>query len=181
MKTRIDSLHRELLSIAENSLIFAETQALKKTLSLSVFSRNPPHINAQELDKIVAWKLDSQYPRSRDLRSLNLDDVVIPVTQACLGVSSPDSDYSVELKLRLLSTLRGIATPLASAVLALVEPEKFGVIDSVLWKFFTGKDKQAFSASDYKDFLTRMQELSKLTGLSIQEAEHALWIYASTK
>jgi hypothetical protein len=169
------------MAIAENSPVFAETQALKKSIHLSVFSRDTPYINAQELDKIVAWKLDSQYPRSRDLRSLNLDDVVIPISRACLAVSSLNSDYSLDLKVKILSTLRGIATPLASAVLALVEPEKFGVIDSVLWRFLTGQDKQAFSTSDYKNFLTRIQELSKLTGLSIQEAEHALWIYASTK
>lgn len=100
---------------------------------------------------------------------------------ACLAVSSSDPFYSLELKVRILSTLRGIATPLASAVLAIVEPERFAVIDSVLWYFITGEEKQAFSTSDYQNFLEIIRGLCSRTGLCMQETEHALWIHVTTK
>lgn len=68
MNIGLADLSTELVNLAANSLDFAETQTLKKTIQASVFSRNPPYLNAAELDQIVAWKLDSQYPRSKALR-----------------------------------------------------------------------------------------------------------------
>lgn len=181
MKLKLPDISNELLAIAETSSDFIETQKLKESIQSLVFARNPPHLTGHELDAIILWKLDSQYPRSKALRAFNLDDVVVPVTTACLAVSSSDAFYSLELKLRLLSALRGIATPLASAVLAILEPQKFAVIDSVLWEFIMGEEKQSFSTSDYQNFLIRIKELSALTGLSMQETEHALWIKITSK
>jgi hypothetical protein len=175
------AISEDLVAISINSSDFAETQELKKRIQSAVFSRNPAYLNATELDQIIAWKLDSQYPRSKALRSLNSDNVVVPVTRACLEVATHDSLYSLELKIRILSTLRGVATPLASAVLALLEPDKYAVIDTILWEFFTGQEKQAFSATEYQIFLARIEDLSKVTGLSMQETEHALWIYLATR
>ena len=174
-------IRQDLISIAKQSDVFAETQIFKQSLRAQLLERNPPFITSGELDSIVAWKLDSQYPRSRDLRSLNTDEVVVPITTACLAISSEDPDYSLELKIKILSSLRGVATPLASAVLALLEPDKFAVIDSLLWKFIMKEDKQAFSSSDYRKFLLVIQDLSQYVSLPIQEAEHALWIYISTR
>jgi hypothetical protein len=175
------AISEELVAISIKSPDFAETQKFKKRLQASVFARKPAYLNSSELDQIIAWKLDSQYPRSRALRSMNLDNVVVPVTRACLEVVSPDSPYEIELKIRILSTLRGIATPLASAVLAILEPNKYAVIDTLLWEFFMGQEKQAFSTTEYQLFLANVKELSGLTGLSMQETEHALWIYLTTK
>lgn len=51
-------------------------------------------------------------------RSINTDSVVIPVTQACfVAIDSKDWEYKVELQLKILCTLKGIPTPLDSAVL----------------------------------------------------------------
>lgn len=175
------AISEDLVAISVNSPDFNETQKFKKRLQASVFARKPAYLNSNELDQIIAWKLDSQYPRSRALRSMNLDNVVVPITRACLEVASSDSQYAIELKIRILSSLRGIATPLASAVLAILEPDKYAVIDTILWEFFTGQEKQAFSTTEYQIFLAKIEELSGLTGLSIQETEHALWIYLTTK
>ncbi len=171
----------DLVGISMNSPDFAETQKFKERLQASVFARNPAYLNSSELDEIISWKLDSQYPRSRALRSMNLDNVVVPATRACLEVASSDPSYEIELKIRILSTLRGIATPLASAVLAILEPDKYAVIDTLLWEFFMGQEKQAFSTTEYQLFLAKIKELSGLTGLSMQETEHAVWIYLTTK
>jgi len=166
-----------LKTISTASDLFKETKDLTNRLNLLKDTRSPFHLTAEEFDEILQWKLDSQYPRSRELRRLNLDSVVVPVTKAAFAVASESFEYEVDLKLKILSSVRGVATPIASAVLALTDPEKFAVIDSVLWEAVFGEEKQAFSSRDYLKFLDFIRTLSGRVHMNMQATEHALWIH----
>ncbi len=73
--------------------------------------------------------------------------------------------------------MRGIAIPLASAILAICYPEEFVIIDSLLWKFIYQEDKTSFTVKDYLHFLSFFSVLSKFTKYSLQDTEHLLWLY----
>jgi thermostable 8-oxoguanine DNA glycosylase len=157
---------------------FLETQRLKEKICRCLENRSPRYLTAAELDQILLWKLDTQYHRSKAQRSVNTDSVVIPITSAVFLVNSQSFQYETELKIKLLTSMRGIGTPLASAVLAITDPNNYCVIDSVLWEAIYGQEKDTFSIKDYLCFLEYINSLSKKIGLPLQEAEFALWTYA---
>lgn len=155
---------------------YLKTERLKFNIKDVLASRASPYLTATELDLIIKWKLDKQYHRSKDQRSVNIDDVVIPITKACFAVSAYNKDYQTELRLKLLCSMKGVAIPLASSVLALCFPEDYVIIDSVLWREIYGEEKTSFTVSDYLRFVSFFKTLSKYTKLSLQETEHLLWL-----
>lgn len=167
----------KLLQLGVSSQDFHETLSLKKQIKKVLQSRELPYLSAYELDQIIRWKLDKQYPRSKDQREVNVDEVVIPITRACFSIRSDDKRYEIELKLKTLTTMRGVAVPLASAILAICIPDEFVVIDSLLWEFIYKEEKSTFSVNDYLKFLSFFSSLSKHTNCSMQDTEHLLWLY----
>jgi hypothetical protein len=159
---------------------YAETLDLKAQIALSLSKRKEPYITAIELDGILKWKLDKQYHRSKLQREVNVDGLVIPITKACFSVQSNDFEYKTEIQLKLLTTLRGIAVPLASAVLAICYPHQYAVIDSVLWEYLYGTEKNSFTAKDYLTFIKDMRKLADLANMNIQDAEFGLWLLSTT-
>jgi hypothetical protein len=75
----------------------------------------------------------------------------------------------------VLGVLRGIGVPVASAVLAIVEPAKYGVIDFRGWRRLFGTEKTAFSVSDYKDYLAELRRLAGELGWRVRDVDEAVW------
>lgn len=170
-------LAKKIIANSKKSEDVNETNELKKRFNTLLKKRSPAYLTAYEFDEIVKWKLDKQYHRSKEQRSVNTDSVIIPITQSCFAIHSDNKDYEVELKLKQLTTIRGIALPLASAVLAICFPTNYVVIDSVLWENIFGEEKSSFTINDYLKFLGFIKELSQHTKLPIQDTEHLLWLY----
>jgi len=103
--------------------------------------------------------------------------VIRTITSVALTISHPDEEYELELRLGILCTLRGVGVPVASAVLALVFPEKYAVIDFRGWRQVFGKEKATFSIPDYKQYLREIQRLADELGWSVQEVDLAIWEY----
>lgn len=156
---------------------FPELKKLKNKINTSFKKKEEIYLTSIELDEIIKWKLDRQYFRSAKSRMVNTDDVVIPVTRAAFSVKSADREYEISTKISLLSSLKGVATPLASAILAIVQPEKFAIIDSVLWLAIYDEERSTFSAKDYIKFLGFIEKLAAMSKLEVQEAEFALWLH----
>lgn len=170
-------LAKTLLSLKANSDDYLETESLKFKIKEVLASRPICYLTCSELDLIIQWKLDKQYHRSKEQRSVNIDDVVVPITKACFSVRANDKNYQTEIKLKLLCSMKGVAIPLASSVLALCFPEDYVIIDSVLWKAVYGEEKSNFTVGDYLGFLEFFKTLSTYTKLSLQETEHLLWLH----
>lgn len=169
-------LAKKVINSLQNNNDYAETLALKEQMALAISKRKEPYITAVELDSILRWKLDKQYHRSKFQREVNVDEVVIPITKACFAIRSSDFEYKTEIQLKLLTTLRGVATPLASAVLAICLPNQYAVIDSVLWKYMYGKEKNSFTTKDYLIFMEDIKKLACLAKMNIQDTEFGLWL-----
>jgi hypothetical protein len=139
--------------------------------------RHPLYSTLDEFDQVLRWKLRGQYGRQEEQRKANADDVVRVVTGAALSIEHPDKDYETELRLGMLCTLRGVGVPGTSAILALVFPERYAVIDFRGWRQVFGEDRTGFSVSDYQRYLREIQTLAQELGWPVQEVDLAIWEY----
>ena len=99
------------------------------------------------------------------------------VTSAAFSVAHPDEEYGIELRVGILCALRGVGVPVASAVLALVFPEKYAVIDFRGWRQIFEEEKTTFSIPDYKKYLREVRRLADELVWSVQEVDLAIWGY----
>jgi len=156
---------------------YDQTERLKRQFAVLRRERVPLYLMLAELDEILRWKLRGQFGRQRERRRLNTDEVIRTVTMAALSLTHPDEDYETELRLGLLCTLRGVGVPVASAILALVFPEKYAVIDFRGWRQLFSERRTTFSVSDYKQYLGKLRRLACELGWSLQGVDLAIWEY----
>lgn len=157
---------------------WAETEDLKEKIRARRTERDPFFLKSEEFDEILRWKLAGQYGRQQGRREQNTDGVIRTVTEAAFRVDHPDVEYLAELRIRILMALRGVGIPVASAVLALVYPDCYAVIDFRGWNQIFGEEgKRGFTVPQYLRYLHRVRTLSEQLGWSVQEADLAIWAY----
>jgi thermostable 8-oxoguanine DNA glycosylase len=153
------------------------TEHLKARFAHMRQERQPFYLTGAELDEILKWKLRGQYGRQQRRRAINTEELIKAITSIALTITHPDRDYELELRVNLLCALRGVGVPVASAVLALVYPEQYAVIDFRGWRQVFGEEKITFSIADYKRYLKRIRDLADTLGWPPQEVDLAIWEY----
>ena len=127
---------------------------------------DPLYLKKKEFDKILHWKLANQYGRVSWRLKVNSEEVIQTVTQAALSISHPDPDYELALRVGLLTAMRGVGVPIASAVLALVFPEQYCVIDFRVWRRVFGEPASGFSIGDYQRYMKKIRPPRRRTGVA---------------
>jgi hypothetical protein len=130
-----------------------------------VLSKNG-YVNRKQLYKIARWKS----PRVSKIVKCNPDSIVESISAFALKI--PDEKY----KIRLLCALDGIDVPRASAILAMSNPQKYGVIDINAWFALTGKEKHP-NAKDWIWYLEELGKLAKKHGKTPRQIDMALMKY----
>ena len=153
----------------------ADTDALKARVATLRTIRQPFYLTAEEFEEILHWKLGQQIGRQRERRVGNTDELIRRVTGFALSLRHDDKSYEMELRLGVLCALRGVAVPVASAVLALVFPNEYAVIDFRVWRQLFGEDKTVFSIADYHKYMLKLEPLASELGWPVQEVDHAIW------
>ena len=156
---------------------YPEAERLKAVIRDLRATRQPFFLTTADLEPIFRWKLTRQYGRSQEARRGNTDSAYKAVTSAAFTVCEVDSDYEAELRLRILSSLRGIGVPVASAILALVEPDRYCVIDFRGWRTLFHKDRHAFDVAQYNRYRAQIRRLADELSWPVQEADLAIWEY----
>jgi hypothetical protein len=154
---------------------FVGLDALRGEFADILRLRKEKYLNSAEFERIICWKLDTQAHRSKKLRMVNVDKLVVPITKAYFNLNLDNFDYETEVKIKILTSLKGVGTPLATAVMAITEPEKYCIIDSILWAFIFNQEKSTFSTNDYLKFHKFVVELSRKLDRDIQKTEFSLW------
>lgn len=170
----------DIVPLRTASSDYVETEELKKCFRQLRAQRHPFYLEASELEQVFHWKLGNQYGRGKTLRDSNPPDVYPIVTQAAFSIYSQKIDYELEVRLGLLTALPGVGVPVASAILALIDPDHYCVIDFRGWRTIFGEDKRIFSISDYKKYRDQIEGLSQELGWSVQEVDLAVWEYDRT-
>lgn len=165
----------EIASVPLNSTDYEETERLKAKLADLRHCRQPLFLTSQEFDEILVWKLGQQYGRQRHLRGSNHEELIRAVTGFALNLSHMDEEYELELRITVLCALRGVGVPVASAILALIFPEKYAVIDFRGWRQVFGKEANVFWVSDYKKYMREIRRLAGELGWMPQQIDYAIW------
>lgn len=124
-------------------------------------------LTGRELYEIARWKTI----RSSKMVGNNPDWVVREITK--LALKMPDDEY----KIRILTSLKGIGIPRASAILAMQNPKKYGVIDVNAWFALTGRRKQGFNAKNWIWYLKEIRRLARKHGKTPRQIDMALMKY----
>jgi hypothetical protein len=156
---------------------YEETRRLKEKLARVRRERQPLYLTAAEFEETLQWKLGQQIGRQRERRSANTEEIIRAVTGLALTIAHSDKEYELELRMGILCSLRGVAVPVASAVLALVFPEEYAVIDFRGWRQVFGEGETVFSIPKYKRYLREVRRLADELGWPVQEVDHAIWEY----
>ena len=167
----------QLVAYRTSSDDYKLTEHLKARFAQLRQERSPFYLTSEELDEVLRWKLRGQYARQWERRKANTEDVIRAVTTVALTVTHPDEEYETELRVSILCALRGVGVPVASAVLALVFPERYAVIDFRGWRQVFSEEKTTFSIADYKIYLREVRRLADELGWPVQEVDLAIWEY----
>jgi len=125
------------------------------------------YLNLNQLYKAALWKTK----RVSKIVKCNPEGVVKAITDFALKL--PNERF----KILVLSTLKGIGIPRASAILAMSNPKRYGVIDVNAWYALTGKKKVGFNDKDWAYYLECIRRLAKKHAKTPREIDMALMKY----
>ena len=87
-----------------------------------------------------------------------------------------------KIKIDVLTKLKGVGIPVASAILMLTDPSNYGVIDRRAWEvlYLYGKvqsKKKSFSSNDWVTYLKILRELAQEFKVTPRDIERTLYLY----
>jgi hypothetical protein len=131
-------------------------------------------LSKEELINILKWTS----PRPLRFYKQNKENDVIYITRLALAQSDD------ALKIHILSALKGVNYPSASAILMFDNPEKFPVLDIRVWKqLYKGKlvndnaRGMNFTLDQWRNYLYIIRSLSTHYGLSSRQIEKRIFDY----
>lgn len=159
---------------------------LRSFENMKKFIRDRGYLRKLELGSICKFK----YPGNTDWKK---DDEkrVKEVTRKALS-----SDIDDQQKISELSDLAGVRTPTASAILTVVYPERYAIIDyravrSLLWKCLDLEEAREFyiglgafrkpGPRHYPWYMERVRSLAEETDHTPREIDMALWKFDKIK
>jgi hypothetical protein len=159
-------LRRELVS-AEDETTAALVRALRHVKRAKRFSR-------AEFIKMCRWKS----PRATRQYERNTAAAVRRASREALGARSE------RRRLEVLTGLDGVSVPTASAILTLVDPRRYGVIDIRAWQllFRMGAVHRrpggvGFGFADWEAYLAILRHHARALGVSVRRVELTLFEY----
>ena len=85
-------------------------------------------------------------------------------------------------RIALLTSLHGVSVPVASAILTLIDPKRYGVLDIRVWQLLhalgavDGKPGgRGFGAGDWESYLACLRPAARGLGVSVRIAEYTLF------
>jgi len=132
------------------------------------------YFTRDEFLAMCTWKEPRQ--RSRKYWQQHSEDTIHTVSARAL--SAPDDAR----RLLHLCRLKGVATPVASAILTLINPQDYGVIDIRVWQLLSvygevdyDTDGTWLTALHWLDYLDKIREWSQEFGVSARMIEQTLF------
>jgi hypothetical protein len=157
-------LAREALS-AEDAATDRLIAELRHVRTRGEFSR-------AEFLRMSRWKS----PRAAPHYARNSAAVVRRVSRAVL------STRSERRRMELLTELHGVSIPVASAILTLIEPRRYGVLDIRVWQLLhalgavdTRPAGRGFAAEDWERYLACLRPRAARLGASVRLVEYTLF------
>ena len=163
---RLESLVRRHLSTEEDqttTVLIGRLRAAKKR----------GYLTSSELETVCYWKS----PRAiHHIRSNSLA-TIRAATRLALATENERE------KLEALRQLKGVSVPMASALLTLIDPRRYGVIDIRVWQLLhkvgTVTKNEAgigFNYSHWEQFLILLRHFARKYGVKARDIERTLFL-----
>ena len=134
-------------------------------------------LTLEDFDEVLRWKLRGQYGRNAHHRQRLTDEAVRAVTKAAFDVRLTQKELELQIRVGVLTVLPGVGVPVASAILALVDPETYGVLDFRAWRQVFPKKQVDYSVSGYLRYMQKIWPLVDELQWTAQEVDLAIWQY----
>lgn len=135
-------------------------------------ARERGYLTRSELEAVCRWKS----PRAIHQVRANTARQVRAATTLALGTRSEPR------RLESLLRLRGVSVPMASAVLTLIDPRRYGVIDIRVWQLLHARGAVTRNAEgvglgtgNWQQFLAVIRHLARKLRVKARDVERALF------
>ena len=162
---RLETLVRAHLDTVEDE----GTAALMRRLRAA---RARGHLTRAEMEAVCRWKSARAIHHVRS----NTPAEVRAATREALRTRSE------RLRLAALTRLRGVSVPMASALLTLLHPRRYGVIDIRVWQLMhrvgtvgTNAGGAGFSFDNWQQFLVAIRRMAARLGVTARDVERTLF------
>jgi hypothetical protein len=154
-----------------------KTQELISELRAYRESQPGRGLTPELFDRIVAWKLRRQRLRTEGRRKPITAAMLASITECAFTLSHDHRRTLAAVRTEVLASLPGVGTGLASAILTLVFPDTYAVVDFRVWRVIFDEKKLAFTVPDYLKYLGEIWQLSAETSWSPQKTDYLTWLY----
>ena len=158
--------------VLRGALVRAEepvTAALVRDLA-SVRARGA--FTRREFERMCRWKS----PRAQHLWRANSASRIAAVSRAVLAAGGERA------RMEWLTSLRGVGVPMASAILTLVDPRRYGVLDIRAWQFLfatravtANRRGQGFTIGQWEEYLGALRAYARRLGVTARVVEYTLF------
>jgi len=170
MKKRYSTIE-ELIKNNLNDDEDVETLKLMKFLK-DVKKRG--YFNKEEFLEMGMWK--SPRPKQRYLK--NSEEEIISISKKVLATKFE------KRRIELLTSLNGVSIPTASAILTLIDPKSYGVIDIRVWQvlylYGSVKDRPDgtnFDFNNWYNYLMKLRYYAKKFKVSVRDIERTIFFH----
>ncbi|PIO08587.1 hypothetical protein COU59_01240 [Candidatus Pacearchaeota archaeon CG10_big_fil_rev_8_21_14_0_10_34_12] len=167
-------LYSNLSEIIKNNLNMPETVEAVGLLNLFKDVNKRGFFDKNQFYKVVMWKS----PRPKNHYLSNSEEIIDSVSKLVL------SSNSEEEKLQLLTSLKGVSIPVASALLTIINPKEYGIIDIRVWQLLNLYDEvktkpsgMGFNINDYLLYLLILRRYAKQFNVNVRDIERILFFH----
>jgi hypothetical protein len=130
------------------------------------------YLTREELEKVCRWK------SARAIHLINRNSVVRVRTATRRALTT----RSERRRLEALTTLDGVSVAMASAILTLLNPRRYGVIDIRVWQLLYAVGEVTkksggvgFNFNNWYQFLMKLRYFAKQLGVGARDIERSLF------
>ena len=162
---RLTALLRRELSLDEDPVTRTLIRELGHVKRAGEFSR-------AEFLRMCRWKS----PRAQPHYAKNSAGAIRRASRAALATRNEAQ------RLALLTGLEGVNVPVASAILTLIDPRRYGVLDIRVWQLLfalgcvdTKPSGRGFTERDWERFLALLRDQARRLGAPVRAVEYSLF------
>lgn len=169
-----DVEYKDVRTLLAHELVLEESEETQRLISELRAARKRGYLTKTELLAICMWKS----PRAINLCKMNSPSEIRRLSKQAFA------SRSERTKLEALTRLQGVGVPMASAILMLTNPRRYGVIDIRVWQLLfdlksvhTKPRGIGLNCKNWYQYLMKLRYHAKELNVSVRCVEHTLFRY----
>jgi hypothetical protein len=169
--------HATLEALLRLELVRAEDPATAALIHDLAGVRARGSFTRGEFVRMCRWKS----PRAQRLWASNSAGRIRSVSRRALATRSE------RRRMELLTALRGVGVPIASAILTLIDPRRYGVLDIRAWQLLfalrsvtANRRGQGFTITQWEQYLAALRHYARRLHVTARRVEYTLFLHHRT-